>query len=148
MWRGFWTALFTDSIFTLGDALVKAKLCFDNEFGTSQRKEYEGWNLVGDPELNVRTAVPRELTVTHAPAVYLGSDNFTVSVKSDMTPVEGAVVCLFKDDDVYEYGSTDALGEITLSVNPITPDTMWVTVTAYNYIPYEGYARALANGPR
>ena len=55
-------------------------------------------------------------------------------------------MCLFKNDEVYVNGYTDAQGEAILSINPTTPDTMWVTVTGHNYIPYEGYAIVISGG--
>jgi hypothetical protein len=44
---------------------------------------------------------------------------------------------------------TDASGNVTFNITPTTPnDTMYVTVTAHNFIPYEGYAVVITpSGP-
>ena len=145
LWRGFWTAIFTDSIFTLGDILIKAKWYLYNSPWQS-KQEYESWNIVGDPELNLLTDTPKQLEVSYSPVIPQGSSNLTVNVRSDAVPVKNALVCLFKNDEVYVNGYTDAQGEAILSINSTTADTMWVTVTGHNYVPYEGYAIVISDG--
>jgi len=53
-------------------------------------------------------------------------------------------VCLWIPSQYQELnvsGYSDENGEITFEINPSNiGDTMWITVTKYNYIPYEGYA--------
>jgi hypothetical protein len=45
-------------------------------------------------------------------------------------------------------GYSNAAGIETLSVFPsIGGDTMWVTVTKHNYVPYEGYAIVVSGAP-
>ncbi|RKZ25713.1 hypothetical protein DRQ20_04550, partial [bacterium] len=102
------------------------------------------YNLYGDPTLEMWTDVPKTLVVDH-PSTVSGATNFTVTVyESDgTTPVESAYVCLWCkiEDTVYVRGYTDANGSVTLFVSPsVNGDTMWVTVTKHNYLPYEGFA--------
>ncbi len=102
------------------------------------------YNLYGDPALEMWTDVPDSLVVIHDDTV-LGPMNFTVTVyeKDGTTPVESAYVCLWckLDEGMYVRGYTDASGKVTLYIAPsISNDTMWVTVTKHNYLPYEGYA--------
>jgi len=102
------------------------------------------YNLYGDPTLEMWTNVPDSLIVLHDTTVS-GATNFTVTVyeKDGVTPVESAYVCLWckLDDEMYVRGYTDVSGTVTLSITPsISNDTMWVTVTKHNYLPYEGYA--------
>jgi hypothetical protein len=97
-------------------------------------------NLFGDPELPLWTDIPGELTVTHNPAIPVGAGNFTVNVSDGGSGVEAALVCLYKEGEVYETEYTDASGNITftLSSPPNSLGTMYCTVTKNNYIPYEG----------
>jgi len=105
-------------------------------------------NLFGDPEMPVWTDIPDTMVVSHPPVISLGTHNFTVTVQNRMgEPIEDALVCLMEDTLVYERGYTDATGSVTLTVSPPMPGTLWVTTTAHNYLPYEGYALCISEGP-
>ena len=65
-------------------------------------------NLFGDPELPIWTDVPQGLEVAHASGLPLGSAPYTVGVTSGGVPVEAATVCLWKGEEVYLVGETDA----------------------------------------
>lgn len=101
-------------------------------------KEY---NLFGDPELPIWTAVPAELTVTH-PASVNQAGVVTVTVSQGGSPVANARVCLQKGDwqtgEVYGVQYTDASGTAEVYVNPATTGTIAVTVWARNELPYQG----------
>jgi hypothetical protein len=99
-------------------------------------------NLFGDPELPIWTDVPQNLEVVHPSSLPLGSAPYTVSVTSGGIPVEEATICLWKGEEVYLVGQTDAAGSIVLDPSPATEGPMYVTVTKHNYIPYEGAATA------
>ncbi|MBI4721773.1 MAG: hypothetical protein HY769_02030, partial [Candidatus Stahlbacteria bacterium] len=95
---------------------------------------------LGDPEMPMWTNAPALLTVTYLNAVEIGTQNFLVKVKDGAgLPIPDARVCLMAND-VYTRGYTNASGEITLPISPSQPETLWVTVTTHNFIPYEGYA--------
>ncbi|MBI4722708.1 MAG: hypothetical protein HY769_06910 [Candidatus Stahlbacteria bacterium] len=145
IWQGFWRAIFIDSIYMLGNAEIKAKLYFHTDYPDDQY-EYEGWHILGDPGLSLWTGTPKELYCSYLHAIPTGQQNFTVSVKSNGSPVKDATVCLSKGTEVYKYGLTNAQGEVTLAINPITADTMWVTVTGHNYLAYEGYCVVISGG--
>jgi len=102
-------------------------------------------NLLGDPEMPVWTNAPSSLALDIQPsAMLIGPHSVTVSVKDASTtlPVENATVCLYKEGEVYAYGETDASGTISFTVKPDTPGMavsgIRVTLTAQNYLPYEG----------
>jgi hypothetical protein len=97
-------------------------------------------NLFGDPELPLWTDTPRELTVSHGTIIPVGTSTFNVNVTEGGSPVEEAFVCLYKEEEVYQRGYTDASGNITLTLvpPPNSLGTMYCTVTKNNYIPYEG----------
>ena len=97
-------------------------------------------NLFGDPEMPLWTDDPEELIVTHVPVIPIGVSNLNVNVSDGTSGVEGALVCLYKEGEVYARGYTDLSGTINLifSPGPNTLGTMYCTVTKNNYIPYEG----------
>ncbi len=107
-------------------------------------------NLFGDPEMPLWTDIPGELTVNHNVVIPIGGSTFTVSVTDDGLGVEGALVCLYKEEEVYQKGYTDASGNITLTLLP-PPNSlgiMYCTVTKNNYIPYEDNVNVISpDGP-
>jgi hypothetical protein len=103
------------------------------------------YDLFADPETPFWTRNPDTLLVIHDAVVQGPTSNFTVSVRDNngITPIDSALVCLWckLDTNMYIRGYTDATGNVDIAVSPtIQSDTMWVTVTKYNYRPYEGYA--------
>ncbi len=107
-------------------------------------------NLFGDPEMPLWTDIPGELTVTHDAVIPIGGSSFTVNVTDAGFGVEGALVCLYKEGEVYQKEYTDASGNITLILSP-PPNSlgvMYCTVTKNNYIPYEGTVDVISpSGP-
>lgn len=107
-------------------------------------------NLFGDPEMPLWTDEPGELTVIHDAVIPVGGSFFSVNVSDGASPVEGALVCLYKESEVYEKGYSDALGNITLTLLPAPNSlgTMYCTATKSNYIPYEGTVDVISpSGP-
>jgi hypothetical protein len=49
--------------------------------------------------------------------------------------VFGALVCLYKNGEVFETGYTDASGQVTLYPSPLTTGFIDITVTAHNHLP-------------
>jgi len=108
---------------------------------------------VGDPSLEVWTDSTGDLAtfiVTHPTSIRTQPTQFTVMVEEN-DPVPGALVCLYKESDIYERGFTGPNGQITFIIEPNTTGILHVTVTNhharsnyyYNYKPYEGTCRVL-----
>ena len=101
-------------------------------------KEY---NLFGDPELPMWNVDAPNLSAAH-PASISGAGNVTVTVTSGGSPVNGARVCIQKGNwqtgEVYEIGTTNSSGQVTLSVNPTTRGTMSVVAWAQDKVSYQG----------
>jgi flagellar hook assembly protein FlgD len=51
-----------------------------------------------------------------------------------------------KDTTIYEYGRTNNSGEITFTISPSATDTLLLTVTGINAIPYEKKITVIASG--
>jgi hypothetical protein len=100
------------------------------------------YNLFGDPEISMWTAEAQDLSGDHPSEIGTGSTNVTVSVTAGGSPVSGARVCLQKGDwqsgDVYETGTTNGSGEVTLTVSATTTGNIDVTAWAHNHNPYQG----------
>lgn len=143
--QGFFSAIFEEGLYTASAALVYGK--YQLYVLYHNRGEYEAWNVQGDPELDIWTATPQDLDVVHSPTVPVGQSLLSVSVETGGAPVEGALVCAYVPDEVYANAYTNSAGQVVLSVNPATADTMWVTVTGHNLHPYEGHAIITPEGP-
>lgn len=141
--RGFFQALYQDSIFTLGGAAKRGKFIMDSLYPNQTR--YREWNLLGDPELNVWTSKPQELTVNHDTIIFLQPTGYRVLVSCRGAPVCSALVCAMMDSTVYTFGYTNNTGLVTLSFTPQHIGTLQITVTAHNYFPYEGTANVISN---
>ncbi|MEN9979316.1 MAG: C25 family cysteine peptidase [candidate division WOR-3 bacterium] len=105
------------------------------------------FNSFGDPELNIWSATPRPLTVSHPQTVIIGSFPFTVTVTDGTGPVANAQVCVMsrQDTTVYYVGHTDASGQINFNLQTVLPgDSLYVTVTGRNLLPYLGSAVTIA----
>ncbi len=136
--RYFFRSLFSQNHYRLGD-------CFsDHKNDAYQNNEtyrfiFQELTLLGDPEIPIWTKDPQIFDVVSCPdSIGIGSQYFTVRVEEKGWPVEGAMVCLMKGSEVYAVGTTDPYGSVTLMINTFSPGTMDVTVTARNYLPYEG----------
>lgn len=105
---------------------------------------FRTWILFGDPTLQVRTAVPQYLAVSHDEALFVGVPSITIT-----SEVENAKVTVTKGNDIIGVGRIQN-GEFTLDLDGIylPTDTLHVLATATNYLPYEGTIRFIPNeGP-
>ena len=103
----------------------------------------ETWDLFhifGDPTMDMRTEVPVPLIVAAPAELPVGTTEATFTVSIADGPVDGAMVCLRKEDeDLYASGLTDATGTVVLTFDPITiaSNAPWMS-TAHNTLPEEG----------
>jgi hypothetical protein len=85
---------------------------------------------------------PINLIVNHPDSIPTGINQVDITVTDSRAPVQNALVCLMsKLGEIYEYDYTDAAGLVSFNINPTMADTMWVTTTAMNHLPYEGFCR-------
>jgi len=92
----------------------------------------------GDPDLWIPTANVATLTVDFEATIPTGEQTYDVHV-TDSTDgnVEGALVCLWKGEEVYASGKTDASGDVSFDINPTTTGKMFLTVSAHNAKTFE-----------
>ncbi|MBD3367827.1 MAG: T9SS type A sorting domain-containing protein [Candidatus Eisenbacteria bacterium] len=146
--QAFYRAVFVDGLSSAGQALAAAKASM---VPLSRAENVYRWhqyevNLLGDPELPVWTDVPRPLTVSHPDTLPAGQSILEVAVRSSQGPVEGALVCAMNGLDAYERGHTDQSGSVLLPLNLSTPDSVSITVTAPDHMPYEGVIPVAVSG--
>jgi hypothetical protein len=145
----FFNILFNDEVFALGEilALVKAKYAPQSQAENVYRWHQYEVTLLGEPEFSVRTRTPAVLGVMHPDSHPLGEGPFAVTVTEAGIPLEGARVCVTDDAGVYEVASTGPTGQVVFSVSPAAAGSLFVTVTAPDFLPYEGGAEILPAGP-
>lgn len=105
---------------------------------------FRTWILFGDPTLQLRTAVPEQLEVTHNAVLPAGVPSVTFS-----SAVENAKITVTHNNEIVAVGHI-VNGTYTLNFPDtyLPTDTLKVLATATNYIPYEGTVTFIPNnGP-
>ncbi|GEM_PF-3404321 len=140
--KGFYKAIFDDSLYSFSGIMNQGKLYMYNYYGSgyTTQLEYEMYNSFSDPSLDVWTTVPQILNVSHTSETYVGTNNVTVTVKSIVSIPGGinAWVTLWKEDEIFESLPTDSEGNATFVITPQSSGDITVTVTCHNYYPYVG----------
>ncbi|MFH1999461.1 MAG: C25 family cysteine peptidase [Planctomycetota bacterium] len=145
--RDFFRALFLVEFnyYPLGQAHQEAKHQRINAAKNNATERYIQYelNLLGDPEMPVWKNTPKTFSVLHHLAIDLSGSPFKVTVRSTGLPVEGATVCLWKGEEVYMVGETNASGIVYLSPAPTTVGSMFITITKPDFQPYENTVTVL-----
>ncbi|MEO0126200.1 MAG: C25 family cysteine peptidase [candidate division WOR-3 bacterium] len=135
--KGFFDALFAEKKNRFGEACENGRKRVYQMYGDQQ--EYRGFTTLGDPAMQLWTAKPMYINVSHDSIIYTGrEDTLNITVEYQGTPVESAFVCIVLDTLIYETGYTNSNGETFFIVNPSLPGIMYITVTGRNLYPYEG----------
>ncbi|UCC11819.1 MAG: T9SS type A sorting domain-containing protein [candidate division WOR-3 bacterium] len=145
--RGFFDAIFTDGKRTFGEASEGGRLNVYSMYpygGGAQ--EYYGFTTIGDPEMNIWTAVPQVLDVQHPASISVDDESLRVQVLCNEMPLDSALVCVMLDTIVYQHGYTSGGGNITFYFSNLVQDLMEITVTGKNVIPYEGFIEVQGSG--
>jgi hypothetical protein len=119
--------------------------CMDmiDAYGTDGENMSDTWTLFGDPSLMVYTATPSPMTVTHPVAVPVGTTQVIVNCNTN-----DALVSLTMNGSIINTGIVNN-GLVTIQFPALSNvDTITVTVTAYNKLPYFGIIEIVPNvGP-
>lgn len=128
---------------TFGGISVNGCLLMNDQYTSAGYEMTDTWHCFGDPTLNLRTANPITLTATHNNTTPIGSTSFLVNAN-----IDSAFVSLTVNGSIVGTGIIIG-GVASISFNALTaPDTMYVTITGYNLMPYEGFALIIpASGP-
>lgn len=141
--KGSFKAIFNEGYTWAGGIAHRALYWLYDHFSGegATRRYFEMYNVFGDPSADIWTEEPEPLDVAHAPSLPVDSTSLSVSVASDGSPVENALVCATREaDGVYATGYTNALGVALLDLTPGVASTgpMLVTATRHDHYPYEG----------
>jgi hypothetical protein len=137
--KGFFDAVFVDHKRTFGEACEAGRVrVYQMYLYQGGGDEYYGFTTLGDPSMNLWTACPKIVDVTHDSSLIVGEDTLNVHVEHDEMPVESAFVCIVLDSTIYETGYTDESGNIDFALTLPHQGDMDVTVTGTNLYPYEG----------
>lgn len=141
---GIYWGLFMDRVATLAQAELMGKMTLYNAFPEDRDPEgevelyFNSYNILGDPEINCWTAVPKAMTVTCPDSLPLGQNRFDVLVQDELgAPLAGAVVCLWKQNEVFATGFTGADGSYQFPISSYSSGQMRFTATCRGYIPVE-----------
>ncbi len=92
----------------------------------------------GDPDIWVPTGDIGTMNVTYEGEIPTGSRAYQVHVGgSTGGDVEGALVCVWKGDEVYAADTTDVTGNVSFDIDPATEGTMFLTISAHNFKTFE-----------
>ncbi len=135
----FFRALFEDGEYRAGVTHIASKLYYRTGamVDGDTRWCYLDLNLLGDPELPLWTNTPSTMLVNLPSTLYIGQNSLVVTVSQGVQPVENALVCAHKEGEVHETGYTDSEGQVILQVDPASLGYVKITVTAWNFLPYE-----------
>lgn len=153
---GYYWSIFKEGNNHFAAAAVRGKMqqyyTFPRDIdpGETVEKYFHTYNMLGDPELEVRTKIPVPIMVSHPSSLPLGVNHLEIAVTDSFNaPISDAFVTLTKgygdNEEVFEIGQTDQSGNISLSFHTETADTMFVTVSGRDLFPYRGYV-LLAQG--
>ncbi len=106
--------------------------------GSIGRSNVRTYLWLGDAAIDVITENPAPLVVDYPVGTNIGNPNLDITVEDALgAPVEGAMVCV-TNDSVYSRGFTDALGEVTIVMDPapMIGGTLDLMVTGHNFRPF------------
>jgi len=128
---------------TFGGIVMSGCMKMNDSYGTGGADMTDTWTVFGDPALMIRTDTPKTMTVTHPATVPIGTSQLVVNCNA-----EGAFITVTLNDSII---GTNIINGGTTTVNFTALngiDTLIVTATKYNYIPYIGQVAIIAaSGP-
>ncbi|MFQ5905523.1 MAG: C25 family cysteine peptidase, partial [bacterium] len=141
----FFSCLYDETNARLGAAHGVAKTYYIGWSGNYNAYRWVQFclNVLGEPENFVWTDIPRSLSPLYASTIGDNAVQFDVRVLAGGQPVESALVCLMKGDEVYLREFTGSNGEVTFTLPALTPGSMYVTITGHNYLPHRGRTEIL-----
>ena len=102
-------------------------------------------HLLGDPEMQVWSDVPKTMNVTLMPASLTTGENMIMVNINGLPQNETARICIQKKDELYIVDQL-ANGSHTINVSVQTLGVVNITVTAHNFRPVERDAQVSQNG--
>lgn len=116
---------------TFGGITMNGCMNMNDVYGSAGDEMTDTWTIFGDPSLEIRTAAPQDMVVTHPASIFLGATSMNITCNAN-----GALATLSMDGEII--GSAIVIGgSATLTFDALsTLGTADFVVTAFNYIPY------------
>ncbi|MBN1390897.1 MAG: hypothetical protein JXA22_09690 [Candidatus Thermoplasmatota archaeon] len=130
--------LFSNGNTNMGAHFALAKDAFTGYSGSdgSYRWLQMALNMMGEPEMHVRTAEPGLFNITLPDNIGRSYTGFNITVNNASgSPVKNALVCL-QQSGYYAYNLTGSDGKAFFDISTQNFDIVNVTVTGYNFLPF------------
>ncbi len=140
---------FDNNIYNIGWTMNTAKVRTYEAYGSDPdyNRGLKRYHYLGDPENDVYTDWLGYLNATHPVQITTEPTTFDVHVTDALGYGVGmAVVCLYKENDIHQAGYTNALGDVSFSIDAQTTGTLYVTADKHNYGPYQGTCMVIQGG--
>ena len=149
---GFYYGALVEDINSVGGALMAGKLWLSRAYPTNPNNyvsTFTHWNnLMGDASLQMWTAYPEMLNVTHAYSLTKGTNFIDISLtNSGGSPVEDAWVTIYREGNVLESEYSDNNGFVRIAVPTTQVGEILVTATKKNHYPYKSSFQIYDPGP-
>ena len=119
----------------VGALMFNGSCLMMDEYGSGGWNMFATWHLFGDPSAQIYSGTPAVIeTVTHPDVMVIGASELTI----DVPGVNQGMAALMLDEEILACEDLDDLGPVTLSFEALAePDTLLLTITAHNMIPYQ-----------
>jgi hypothetical protein len=143
---GFYFGLLETGAYNFTTAAIAGKMqqyrSYPRALGTIQQY-FNTYNMLGDPECEMRITAPKAINVTYPTTVNRGINYVKVNVTDNSeNPVAGAYITLRIADSTserfYSVGKTDDQGDALLRVPTDTTGTLVMTVSGRDLKPFFG----------
>ncbi|MBN1354986.1 hypothetical protein JXA40_01820 [bacterium] len=135
--KALFRAPLDSGITTLGDIVdfARATIVDDGANGIYNARIYL---LLGDPGMNLYTRMPATPNVAYPEMIESGYTEVRIGVFDGSQPIEGARVCLYKQDECHASGFTQPDGFCLIPAQIQSGEGLVkLTVTAFNYLPFQ-----------
>lgn len=124
----------TAPVRTFGGISINGCIYMNDIYGTAGDEMTDTWHCFGDPTVVVRTADPVQLLASHTPTTPIGTTTLAISCNTD-----GALVALTQNNTIIGTAYvSNGTANVTLTAPVSLTDTIHVTATAFNTMPYLG----------
>ncbi len=135
--------IYKEQLPTIGEALVRGKIALVENYPANPANYVSIYtkanNLMGDPGMVLWTRKPTQLLLQYPQTISIGTNQVDVTATSNGQPVANVWVCLWKGEEVFISGVTNAQGFLRLLLPAgYTTGEMKITASLQNYIPVLG----------
>lgn len=139
--KGLYIGTFQEGLNTPGQILFRGKQQVYNQFGNVSDTEYEFRVFcdLGDPSTKIWKTTPLPVTASHPESMSLSSNSVLITLKysSNNAPVANANVNILGEDFSINV-KTNSSGEANFNFTPTVIETVKITATGEDIIPYIG----------